>query len=244
MAKLLIGTALSAALLASAACSGTSPSGPSASLSPASPSSTFSSQALSATGVQSGTSSSSYSGGSRSDSGHSDSGHSDSGPSDDERRGPEAEIEGAIVSIGAQSLVVRTTTVKVSASTVIRHGHTPVAFADLKVGEQIHVKGTSDGKTIAATEITVQNEDDDHERTVEAQGVVSGLKGKCPSITFTIGTTNIATSATTTFRHGACEHVTNGGSVEVTGARQADGSILASQVSIAGRDEERDADSD
>ena len=239
MAKLLMATAISAALLASAACSGTSPSGPSASLSPASPSSTFSSQVFSATGARPGTPSSTFTGG-----GRSGGGPSESESSDDARRGPEAEIEGAIVSIGAQSLVVRTTTVKVSASTVIRHGHTPVAFADLKVGEQIHVKGTSDGKTIAATEITVQNEDDDHERTVEAQGVVSGLKGKCPSITFTIGTTNIATSATTTFRHGACEHVTNGGSVEVTGARQADGSILASQVSIAGRDEERDADSD
>jgi len=241
MAKLLIGTALSVALLASAACSGTSPSGPSASLSPASPSSTFSSQVFSATGVPPGTSSSSYSGGSRSDSGH-----SDSGPSDDTRRGPEAEIEGAIVSIDASlhSLVVRTTTVKVSASTVIRHGHTPVAFTDLKVGEQIHVKGTSDGKTIAATEITVQNEDEDHERTVEAQGEVSGLKGKCPSITFTIGTTNIATGTTTTFRHGACEQVVNGGSVEVTGARQADGSILASRVSIEGRDRDNEGDAD
>jgi hypothetical protein len=229
MAKLLIGTAISVALLASAACSGTSPSGPSTSLSLASPSSTFSSQVFSATGVQSAVLSSHHS---------EDAAHEDNGA--------RAELEGAIVSIDASlhSLVVRTTTVTVSASTVIRHGHTPVVFTDLKVGEQIHVKGTSDGKTIAATEITVQNEDEDHERTVEAQGVVSGLKGKCPSITFTIGTTNIATSTTTTFRHGACEQVVNGGSVEVTGARQADGSILASRVSIEGRDNEGDADSD
>jgi len=82
---------------------------------------------------------------------------------EDKHRGREAELEGAIVSIdaAAKTFVVRTTTVNVLETTIIRHGRTTLAFADLKAGDQVHVKGAANGAAIDAREIKVQHEDRD-----------------------------------------------------------------------------------
>jgi hypothetical protein len=61
-------------------------------------------------------------------------------------------------------------------------------------------------------------------------GAVSGLVGSCPTLTFTVSGTAIATSSDTTFGRGGCSAAANGVTVKVNGIRQSDGSILASRV--------------
>ncbi len=230
MSRIVIGASLAVALAATVACGGSSPSSPSATLSAAPPSTTvFAAQPLAAAGAQAAplTTLSSH-------------GHS----GDEHGHGRESQLEGAIVSIDTvhKTFVVGTTTVNVLDTTTIRHGHTTLTFADLKVGQQVHVKGAPNGAAIDARAIFVQNDghpDDDTKG--EAEGTVSALAGTCPSITFNLGTLKVATNATTVFRHGACADVANGGMVEVKGAIQTDGSLLAARVSLAHEgDDEQD----
>ena len=233
MTRIVIGAALSTALLATAACSGSSPSAPSASPS----ATTFSAQTKSTSSTVSG------SGGVQSTAlsthDHEDNDGHGNISGDNNGRGHEDQLEGVIASIDAAhtSFMVRNITVTVAGTTVIRHGHTTLLFADLKVGDQVHVKGTQTGTTLAASEVNVQNDGEHDDNRAEAEGVVAGLTGTCPSITFTVGATHVATDATTTFGRSACADVVNGAAVEVTGVRQTDGSILASRVSVEGADD-------
>lgn len=239
MTRFVIGPAISAALLATAACSAT-PSSPSASLTTASPATAaFSAQTFSS-GVTSSTLDHGHGG--NSGPGSDNSGHDEHG---DRGNGREAQLEGAIVSIDAahKSFVVRATTVNVRPETIIRHGHTVLTFADLVVGAQVHVKGPADGTAVAAREIKVQREDGEDGNDPdggEAEGVVSGLAGTCPAITFTVGTLKVSASATTIFRHGGCLAVVNGAQVEVKGAVQSDGSLAASRISAGHEGDDAD----
>ena len=79
--------------------------------------------------------------------------------------------------------------------------------------------------------------DDDgpnHDTTeAEANGVVAALTGKCPALTFTLGTTTVKTSPSTRFADSSCSLIANGKRVEAKGPRQADGSIAATKVEVA-----------
>jgi hypothetical protein len=226
MTRIVIGSAISLALVATAACSGTS----STSASPAAPSTAFSAQTLS-TGAALTTLDHDRGGGNTTGPAN-----DNNGRNDDHGNGREAQLEGAIVSIDAahKSFVVRSTTVNVLTATVIRHGHTMLTFADLKAGDQVHVKGATNGTAIDAREIKVQNEGGDANEGGEAEGAVAGLAGTCPAITFTVGTakTKVATNDKTSFGHSLCTDLVNGADVEVGGTVQTDGSILATRVSV------------
>jgi hypothetical protein len=69
-------------------------------------------------------------------------------------------------------------------------------------------------------------------QTSEAEGTISGLTGACPTLTFMIGSTKVSTDATTTFDGGTCQQLANGGNADVKGAKQPDGSIKATRVSV------------
>jgi hypothetical protein len=77
------------------------------------------------------------------------------------------EFVGRITSIdvGTQSFKVSSTTVKVPAAAVIRHGGQTLHFSDLKVGDHVQVRGTKDGTTITATEVKVESDIDEDEAT-------------------------------------------------------------------------------
>jgi hypothetical protein len=210
MTRFVIGTALSVTFMMTAGCSGSSPS---------SPSSSFQAQSFSAGGASSIALSS-----------HD---HGSNGLEEHHGNGREEQLEGAIASIDAahKSFVVRGTTVSVLPETIIRHGHTSLTFADLVVGTRVHVKGSAgDGTAVTAREVKVQREDGDRDED-EAEGVVSGLTGTCPAITFNVGTRKVTASATTVFGHGGCAAVANGEEVEVKGTVQSDGSLAASRIS-------------
>ena len=148
------------------------------------------------------------------------------------------ELEGLIASInlGARTLVVNGTTVSVPANAVIRHGDTPFTLGDLKVGQRVHVKGSLSGSTLLASEVKLQDENQKppghDEGEAEAEGAVSALGGACPSLTFTVHSTRVTTSASTKFVKSTCGLVTNGTKVEVKGTRQTDGSIKATTVQV------------
>lgn len=143
------------------------------------------------------------------------------------------ELEGLIASInlGARTLIVNGTTVNVPANAVIRHGDRPFTLADLKVGQRVHVKGSTSGSAVVASEVLLQDENA-HETEAEAEGIVSVLGGACPSLTFTVHSTRVTTSASTRFVKSTCSQVTNGTKVEVDGTRQTDGSIKATTVQV------------
>ena len=98
----------------------------------------------------------------------------------------------------------------------------------------MEVKGTrqADG-SIVATKVELEDEGDDDEEDAKVEGLVSGLpSGTCPALTFTVGTKQVTTSASTTFKDVTCATLVNGMSVEVKGALQMNGSIAAAKVEL------------
>ena len=62
-------------------------------------------------------------------------------------------------SLQIEGHTVNVHTVNVPASAVIRDGDTNLAFADLRRGDQIEVKGTRVGTIVTATEVQVEQRD-------------------------------------------------------------------------------------
>lgn len=158
-----------------------------------------------------------------------------------DRRKPQqgTELEGviAMMNVSGRTLVVDGTTVMVPTTAVIRHGTQQLTFTDLKVGQRVHVKGVLSGSAVVASEVTLQDDHPSDGTEAEAEGKVSGVSGTCPTITFTIKTTKVTTTASTQFTGVPCVQLTNGVSAEVTGTRHADGSITATRVSVERNDD-------
>ena len=70
------------------------------------------------------------------------------------------ELAGRITSIdlAGTSFNVSSTTVKLQPTTTIRHGNTTLKLADLKIGNQVEVRGTRVGTVLTATEVKVEDE--------------------------------------------------------------------------------------
>lgn len=153
------------------------------------------------------------------------------------------ELEGRVTAVNATARTLRVSNkdVSVPAGTPIQHGGTTIALADIHVGDRVHVHGTASGATVVASTIEVQNfasgapppnaaPGDDHGGEAELSGPVSGKSGGCPSITFTVASTNVSTNGSTDFKDTTCAALANGDRVEVKGTRQADSSVLAARV--------------
>ena len=143
------------------------------------------------------------------------------------------EVNGRIDAIdaGARTLRVNGMTVMVPASAVIRHGNRTFAFADLRVGDHIEVKGSRNGTTVTASEIKVETEgdDEDDDDDNELRGAVSALSGSCPAVSFVVAGTKVMTSAITRFEDGSCSGLRNDVRVEVDGTRVGD-TLMATKV--------------
>lgn len=167
---------------------------------------------------------------------HVDSEHH-SAPDDNKR-----DFQGRISSIDttAKSFQIPGLTVKTTATTVIRRGDKTVQFGDLKVGDHVEARGTKDGTTLTATEVKVESEADNEEdgntsasTQAELSGVISGATGTCPTVTFTVQSTKVTVNKDTTYPRTSCADATkNSAKVEVKGAKQTDGSVLATSVSL------------
>jgi hypothetical protein len=78
------------------------------------------------------------------------------------------------------------------------------------------------------------SDSDERNDNGEFRGVVSGLTGTCPSITFNLnGMTGVAFKTGTATRFdSACPNIQNNVRVEVRGRRQADGSIQVDRIEV------------
>lgn len=152
-----------------------------------------------------------------------------------ERHTPDnrVELEGKVtdVNVAARTLRVGNTTVMVPSGTPIRDDGTALELAQLHAGDRVHIRATANGTTIVATDVKVQG--GNHGTgpgEVELKGTISGKSGACPSLSFTVSSMMVTTSASTKFEDTPCTALANGDQVEVKGRRQANGSVLATRV--------------
>jgi uncharacterized protein DUF5666/all-beta uncharacterized protein len=66
----------------------------------------------------------------------------------------------------------------------------------------------------------------------QLDGTVFGVSGRCPVITFRLGTDTVAADGSTEYRKGDCGDVDNGRRVAVTGTVQPDGTVQATIVQL------------
>jgi hypothetical protein len=102
-----------------------------------------------------------------------------------------------------------------------------ITLQGVAVGDRIHIVVTLNGSSAKVE--SEDRDDDDDEEDNEVKGVVAGLTGTCPTITFTVNGVTVTTSMATKFE-GACVQITNGKRVEVEGTRQPNGSIAATEI--------------
>lgn len=144
---------------------------------------------------------------------------------DDTDDGDKSDVRGTVSGLtGAcpvRAFTVGTTRVTTTSTTVFED----LTCATLVNGASVEVEGTrqADG-SIAAAKVEADSD--------EVKGHVSGLTGACPSLAFTVGATRVSTTSSTIFSGGACAAIVNGVKVEVEGARQADGSIVATVLEL------------
>lgn len=156
-------------------------------------------------------------------------------------------VVGATVSgtCPAKTFTVGLHTIVTNAATEYRKG----ACAGIVAAARVEVRSSrqADGRLLATRvvfdaedEVDDDDEDDDDVPQVKLEGAVVGaVAGTCPAVTFTIGTTKVATSASTRFHDGGCALLKTGVAVEVRGTRAADGTLDATRVEF---DENEDED--
>lgn len=167
--------------------------------------------------------------------------------------GNTAQLEGLISSISYGDRSMRVANVEVKVRDVpVRHGSTIVPFNDLVIGQRVHVKGTVQNNHVVAQEVTLQNtgsstvpgtpsnngsgsSDSDGPR-VEFRGFLSGFSGTCPGVTFTVDGRTVTANASTSFRHGPCDHLEEGTWVDVNAVRQGNGTLLAEKIEMKERE--------
>jgi len=162
--------------------------------------------------------------------------------SESRNSGGKVELEGRVESLpptqAANSLVVAGRTVKTTPGvTVIRDGYGATkTFADLAIGQRVHVKGTLAADVIAADSIILQNTDTSVPVTVN--GIVDTLTGTASAFSFFIGSRVIKGDTTTLFYGDMDARFTfsalkNGSRVEVKG-EQRDAYVFAVRIHING----------
>jgi len=65
---------------------------------------------------------------------------------------------------------------------------------------------------------------------IEIEGVITGLTGTCPNLSFSVGGRAVGTNSQTDFERITCAAIANGIEVEVKGSVQANGTIVAQEV--------------
>lgn len=114
----------------------------------------------------------------------------------------------------------------------------PLARVEVRAVKQ------ADG-TLVATKVEFEDEDaDDDANDVKVEGIVSGLSGTCPAISFTAGGKTVSTSATTVFHKTTCAAVQNLTRVHVRGTLQTNGSVLARRVELEDDDDDDEEEDD
>jgi hypothetical protein len=70
-------------------------------------------------------------------------------------------------------------------------------------------------------------------QTLQLSGAMSALSGKCPTVSFRVGSTSVSVNGQTSYPDGKCKDLSNGKQVSVTGTLQVDGSALATLINVS-----------
>ena len=109
--------------------------------------------------------------------------------------------------------------------------------SSLKVGDVVTVVGThpADSGTVTATTITstASTTAPPTSSTVTMNGTINAMTGTCPSLTMSVSGTYVRTNASTTFSGKGCSEVKSGDAAGVAGARQTDGTVLATTFYVS-----------
>jgi hypothetical protein len=122
--------------------------------------------------------------------------------------------------VGGKTVVVTSTT-----------AFSPGTCADVKNGVTVTVVGTTgtDGRVTAKTVSVPKGAP-----TTTLNGVIAGLTGSCPSLSFTVNGTAVVTNAATSYGGGGtCADVKNGDTRYAAATQQSDGTWLVTYLSGA-----------
>jgi len=156
------------------------------------------------------------------------------GDDDDDNDKNEAEVEGLVSAPSGTcpsvTFTVKTTKGTTNSATSFRDGSCADAT---KEGATVEVKGTkqADG-SILATRVEFEKAAATPAAST-LSGIVSASTGTCPAVTLTVQATKVTVNSATTFPSTTCADATkNDATVKVTGAKQADGSVVATSISL------------
>lgn len=117
-------------------------------------------------------------------------------------------------------------------------GTVRIQFTGPGTNATITLSGLNSGEHIDITVTLRGNNASVDSQSVEAEGKVSNLTGKCPLLTFVVRNRTVHTNGSTSFKDGPCSAIQNNTEVDVKGQRQSDGSIMATKVEIDEDDED------
>lgn len=157
----------------------------------------------------------------------------------------EEQIEGRVESLpptqAADTFVVAGRAVTTTATTVFTMGSATKTFADLAIGQRVHVKGTTEAGVFTARLVDIQNVQTD--LPVNVNGVVSDLTGSELAFQFMVnGRMATGDNETVFFGNGGMTDFTDladGVRVEVKGQLR-DAAIYAVRIHINGADDDGD----
>ena len=144
------------------------------------------------------------------------------------------EIKGTVTAVGTDSITVDTGTgdpvvINVNGDTLVRVNGQTASLTDVKVGDKVEVTTTSDGTTLTAVRINVENDD---ERFTEVEGSITNVAGSVVTVQTKKGPVDVSITSSTTFRGGSVSDLATGVNVEITAKRNSDGSLEALNVEI------------
>jgi len=156
--------------------------------------------------------------------------------SDRRSNGKEEQLEGRIESLppttAAGNLVVAGRTVVTNATTKFYLQGQAATFADLALGQRVHVKGQTGTGGLVASSVDIQNTNTS--TGLNINGIVSGFTGTRAAFQFTVnGTLVKGDAATELFGNTQFSELVNGARVEVKGS-QRDAFVYATRLHVAG----------
>jgi Domain of unknown function (DUF5666) len=149
--------------------------------------------------------------------------------------GQQQQIEGLIVKVSADSITVHDShgndvTAAITKDTVIRKGNQTVQATDLKPGDRVHVMATSSSNTLTATQIIVQQMDEE----MEVEGTVTSVG----TSSIVVKGITVNTDGNTTIRKQgktiAVSDIKVGDEVSANGTRVDATTMLAKQIEVHG----------
>ena len=152
--------------------------------------------------------------------------------------GRDVEFTGTLTALSGSApgatLTIAGRTVRTDGNTLVRRRGDPVAFSRLQVGQVVEVDGVqqSDG-SVLASRITIE---DEAGQKIDLEGTVSSISGSGLGATLVVASRIVRTNADTVIRRRGdpvpFARLRVGQRVEVRGALQADGSVLADRITL------------